>query len=99
MWKLEAPEGGLPFAEFKTLEHSPSGTDLICHIKEDKLEFLHSLNKKIRISVTRAYPPPKSENVQLLTSGQRIVITLLRSHSCSSVRDSLPAWALFYPDH
>ncbi len=33
MWKLERAEGGLPFAEFKTLEHSPSGTDLICHIK------------------------------------------------------------------
>ena len=36
MWKLEMTEGALPFAEFKTLEHSPSGADLICHIKEDK---------------------------------------------------------------
>jgi hypothetical protein len=34
MWKLETMEGGLPFSEFKTLEHSPRGTDLICHIKE-----------------------------------------------------------------
>lgn len=36
LWKLETTDGGLPFAEFKTLEHSPSGADLICHIKEDK---------------------------------------------------------------
>jgi hypothetical protein len=36
MWKLEMIDGGLPFAEFQTLEHSPSGTDLICNLKEDK---------------------------------------------------------------
>jgi hypothetical protein len=55
------------------------------------IEYLHSLNKKIRISVTRAYPPPKSVNVQTLTSGQQIVIILLRIHSGASFRDSLPA--------
>lgn len=36
MWKLEMLESGLPFFEFRSMEHSPSGTDLICHIKEDK---------------------------------------------------------------
>jgi hypothetical protein len=36
MWKLESMDGGLPFADFQTLEHSPTGTDLICHIKEGK---------------------------------------------------------------
>jgi len=36
LWKLEMIEGGLPFAEFKTLEHSPEGADLICHLKEEE---------------------------------------------------------------
>jgi hypothetical protein len=36
LWKLETTEDGLPFAEFRTLEHSASGADAICHIKEDK---------------------------------------------------------------